>query len=358
MEIRQIVSLSIATVLLSIMGGMFNRRNIMPAFFLLVTAFMLIAVTFPPSAFVDYSAYVDLADHFRDMGFADLPMAEFFSRALIKLFTGVMGDTESGVNVMAGLVFTGTLVGLGLLCFRYAKAPVNIALVVSLYGTLLAFVTLRASFACLLISILILRGPKYDWKSAAIFVVAAGFHISSLLVIPALALYEVFRRIVAGDGRRCVLTYGIVVTLALFWRFMGKTFLDNITYLFTIFLGATSFDRLDYYLNPENVRQGLAHDLFFAGIIAFGFFLFWIDRGSLLMRKRLLFVAFFSIFALLEVNPVMAFRFSPFFMVPLLIEIDFKKQVLTSGNLPFVILGSCTATGILFLFSFLISLAH
>jgi len=78
---------------------------------------------------------------------------------------------------------------------------------------------------------------------------------------------------------------------------------------------------LGTYLGSEFSR-GLGHDLYFAGVLAIGGLVFWLDRESRDLSRRILFVSFFFVFALLQVSPVVASRFSPFFLLPLLLGLD------------------------------------
>jgi hypothetical protein len=99
--------------------------------------------------------------------------------------------------------------------------------------------------------------------------------------------------------------------------------------------------------------RSLGHDLYFLGVAGVGAMIFWLDRASVDLSRRLLFVAFFFVFAVLQVSPVVASRFSPFFLIPLLLQTDVRPALVEprAGALLRVMLP--IAVGALFIADFL-----
>lgn len=320
MQDAQILSLAVASAGTGLAGMSFVRG---PTRLFGAWAVPLVAqlvIWFPPALFADYTAYVLMADGLRDSGYGDLPVPEFASRALLKALTDLTRSPEVAVTAMAGIVLASSLLVLTVLCVRYAPRPSNLALALALFAPLF-FVVLRGSPAYLLIAWMLLRGRE-DRTALALIALGVLFHLSTLLVVPALLSYKLLERVLRADPGRCVRAYAAVVVLGIAARLLSGGFLGQASAMFALLTGGTGFEILQTYLDEDAIQRGIAHDVYFVFVIAFGAFLFWTERRSQSIRRRALFVAFFFVYALLEISPVVAFRFTPFFMIPAVIELD------------------------------------
>jgi hypothetical protein len=255
------------------------------------------------------------------------------------------------------MLLLGAVLGLGLLARKWAPSPANLAIVVALFGPLLAFVLIRGSFAYLLVAFVILRGPRFDVVTAGAILLALAFHMSVLLVIPALTLYAILRLTLADSVRRLLWAGGALTALSLLAPFVLAPFLGFGTELLAANADLSRAAEVANYLNPEFTGRSRGHDLYLLGVVALGALLAWTDRHSSDLRRRTLFLSFFLVFALLQVSPVAAFRFSPYFLFPLLLETDFPTELATRFGPTPVALGLGIGSGVIFLVAFLGCLA-
>jgi hypothetical protein len=353
----QMLALALATLFVALVGTRLQRGDVGLASGLTGGMLLLLSVIFRPSAFADYWPHVWIVDGLHGVEVSQLIGPEMVSRSLLAVLGRVSRNSEAAVDAMATLLLTCSLLGFGLLARKWAATPSNLAVVVGLFGPLLAFVLLRASFAYLLVAFVILRGPRFDALAAGAMLLALGFHLSVLLVLPALALYAILRATVADNFRRFLFTWGAVAVLSLIAPFALAPLLGYGTEALSANPEISRAAEVSNYLNPEFLSRSLGHDLYLLGVVALGLLLAWTDRHSGDLRRRTLFLAFFAVFAFLQVSPVAAFRFSPYFLLPLLLEADFPKALAARfGDTP-VAVALGLGSGVVFLVAFLGCLA-
>jgi len=353
----QMLAVALAALVLAFLGGRLQRGDVGMASGLMGGMLLFLAVIFRPSAFADYWPHVWMVDGLHGVGLGELLGPEMVSRSLLALFGRLFMRSETAVDAMATLLLFGSLLGLGLLARRWAPTPANLAVVVALFGPLLAFVLFRASFAYLLVAFVILRGPRFDGVSAGAMLLALGFHMSALLVLPALALHAILRVTVADSFPRFLWTCGAVAVLSLLAPIALASYLGYGTELLAANPEISRAAEVSNYLNPEFLARSMGHDLYLLGVVALGLLLAWTDRHSGDLRRRTLFLAFFAVFAFLQVSPVAAFRFSPYFLIPLLLETDFPTALATRFGAPAIAVGLGLGSGVVFLVAFLGCLA-
>jgi hypothetical protein len=357
MDPLQQTALGLATLLVAYLGGRLGRGSLDLATWLTGGMLVLLSVFFRPSAFADYWPHVWLVEDLSGVGFDQLFGPEMSSRSFMALVGRVFRRSETGVDVMATILLLGSVLGIRQLARKWAPTPANLAVVMALFGPLLVFVLLRASFAYLLVAFVILRGPRFDVVSAAALLLALSFHMSVLLVIPALAIYAVLRLTVADSVRKFLWTGAAVAALSLLAPFVLTPFLGFGTEVLAANADLSRAGEVANYLNPDFIGRSTGHDLYLLGVVAVGLLLAWTDRHSSDLRRRTLFLSFFLVFALLQVSPVAAFRFSPYFLFPLLLETDFPTELATRFGPTPVALGLGIGSAVIFLVAFLGCLA-
>jgi hypothetical protein len=357
MALAQIVPASLAALLLAFLGGRVHRGGVTLARWLVSGMLLFLAVTFRPSAFADYWPHVWMVDDLFDVNLGQLVGPEMVIRSLLAVFGRLSRRSETAVDVAATLLLAFSLLGLNLLARKWAPTPANLAIVVALFGPLLVFVLIRASLAYLLVAFVILRGPRLDWVSAGAMLLALGFHMSVLLVLPALTLYAILRATVSDNFRRFLWTWGAVALLGLVVPFVLDQYLGHGREILASNPELPRAAEVTFYIDPEFYARSMGHDLYLLGVVAAGVLLAWTDRNSRDLQRRTLFLAFFTIFAFLEVSPVAAFRFSLYFLIPLLLETNFPTALATRfGEIP-VAMALGLGSGVTFLVAFLGCLA-
>jgi hypothetical protein len=353
----QMIALGMAALLVAFLGRCIRPSDLRLATWLTAGMLMFLSAFFRPSDFADYWPHVWLVDDLYDVSYGQLLGPEMVSRSLLALLGREFRRSETAVDVMATLLLAVSLLSINLFARKWAPTPANLAIVVALFGPLLVFVLLRASFAYLLVAFVILRGPRLDIVSGGAMLLALGFHMSVLLVVPALALYAVLRATVADNYRRFLWTGGAVATISLLAPFVLAPYLIYGTEALASNSDVSRAVEVSNYLNPDFIGRSMGHDLYLLGVVALGILLAWTDRGSRNLRRRTLFLAFFLVFAMLQVSPVAAFRFSPFFLLPLILETDFPTALATRFGEDRVALVLSLGSGVIFLIAFLGCLA-
>jgi hypothetical protein len=353
----QIAAIALAATVMGVLAFHLDRADLDRGLAAACAAFLILALAFGPSAFADFDVYVGYSENLRHVDFAGLLAPELVSRSLLKLLASAGGSPESGVALMAAVIFVSTFAGIALLGRSYAPGPANVAALLALFGSLLVFNTLRASPAYLLVAFVILRGPRWDWASAGVLLLALGFHVSVLLAIAALALYALLRWTLGDRPRGNAWVFGILVALAVAGQLALRSGLGEVLQAFAEGSGFARLPELTGYLDEALFSRSVLHDLWYLAVAAFGVVLFHADRGLADFRRRQLFVAFFVVFTVLQASPVVAHRFSPFFLIPLILGTDHQQLVPRLTTSRAFRLGFPVAVGALFVATFLSNLA-
>ena len=323
----QIVAIALAAIVVGSLAFPADRTHLDRDLAAACAAFLILAVSFGPRAFADYDVYFGYCETLQDRDYADLVAPEFFSRALLKLLASASGSPDTGVALMAGLIFVSTFTGIALLSRSYAPGPANVAALLALFGPMLVFNTLRASPAYLLVAFVILRGPRWDWVSACLLLMALGFHVSVLLPTAALALYALLRWTLGDRPRRNAWVLGILVALAIAGQMALRSGLGEVLRLFSEGPDFARLPELTGYLDEALFSRSVFHDVWYLAIAVVGVVLLHADHGLPGFKRRQLFLAFFVIFTVLHASPVVAHRFSAFFLIPLILGTDHQKLV-------------------------------
>jgi len=353
----QIVAIALAAMVVGSLASRADRTDLDSDLAAACAAFLILAVLFGPSAFADYDVYVGYSENLQNADFADLLAPEFASRALLKLLASASGKPETGAVLMAWVIFASTFTGIALLSRRYAPGPASVAVLLALFGPLLVFNTLRASPAYLLVAFVVLRGPRWDWISAGLLLLALGFHVSVLLPIAALALYALLRWTLGDRPRTNAWGFGVLLALAIAGQLALRWKLGEVLQLFSGGFDLARLPALTVYLDEALFSRSVFHDVWYLAIAAVGVLLFHADHGLPGFERRQLFLAFFVIFTVLHASPVAAHRFSAFFLIPLILGTDHRKLVLPLTSSRAFRLGFPVAVGALFVATFLGNLA-
>jgi hypothetical protein len=356
MPALQIVAIALAATVIGSLAFDVDRNDLDRGLAAACAAFLILAVLFGPSAFLDFDVYMQYAESLRQTDFADLVAPEFFSRALLKLLPIASGSPETGVALMAWGIFVSTFTGIALLSRSYSPCPANVATLLALFGPLLVFNTLRASPAYLLVAFVILRGPRWDWASACGLLLALGFHVSALLPTAALALFALLRWTLGDRPGRNAWAFGVLVALAIAGQLALRSRLGEVLQMFSEGSDLARLPALTAYLDEALFSRSVLHDIWYLAVAAVGVVLFYADRGLPEFKRRQLFVAFFVVFAVLEASPNAAERFSSFFLIPLILGTDHQKLIPSLTTSRAFRFGFPIAAGALFVATFLLNL--
>src|SRR5512137_1368068 len=158
----QMLAVALAALVLAFLGGRLQRGDVGMASGLMGGMLLFLAVIFRPSAFADYWPHVWMVDNVYGVDLGQLVGPEMVIRSLFAVLGRLFRRSETVVDLAATLLLASSVLGLNFLARRWAPTPANLAIVVALFGPLLVFVLIRASFAYLLVAFVILRGPRPD----------------------------------------------------------------------------------------------------------------------------------------------------------------------------------------------------
>jgi hypothetical protein len=358
MSAPQILAIALAALVVGSLAFHVERTDLDRGLAAAGAVFLILGVLFGPSAFADYEVYVEYSESLRHVEFADLIAPELVSRALIKLLAVTSGNPETGTAALAWITFVCTFTGIALLSRRYAPGPVNVAVLLALFGPLLLFNTMRASPAYLLVAFVILRGPRWEWTSAGALLLALGFHVSVVLPIVALALYALLRWSLGDRPRRNAWVFGLLVSLAIAGQLLLRSGLGEVLQLFAEGSDFARLPQLAGYLDEALFSHSVLHDIWYLAVASVGVVIFYADHGHPGFRRRQLFVAFFVMFTVLQASPLAAHRFSPFFLIPLILGTDHRELVPPLARSQAFRIGLPVAVGALLVGTFLGNLAN
>jgi len=358
MHILQSLAILLAVVQIGWLASHDDRSDLARTLAAAYAGFLILGALFGPSGFADHLAYVGFAEAARNMNYADLVAPEGIGRALLKLLVSLSGSPEHGVDLLTYLVFGSTLTGIALLSRSYAPAPANVAVLLALAGPLLAFNTLRASPAYLLVAFVILRGPRWDGLTAGLLLLALGFHVTVVLPTGALVLYALFRWALGDRPRRNAWVLGVLLALAIAGQLALRSSLSEAIQFFSEGSELARLPELSAYLDEELFSGSIFHDLWFLGVAAVGVALFWADRKAPGFGRRQLFMAFFLIMTVLHASPVAAHRFSLYLLIPLILGTDYHQLLPSFTASRAYRFGFPLAVGALFAATFLGNLAR
>ena len=309
----------------------------------------VIAVRFAiPSAIVaDYDAYVQLADYLsfrpRNEWISFEPLSSLLLVTL-RQFTGSGYKAVAIAHIMLSVAYV---------AFVYKAVSIRdvtwqgILLSFGLYGSALAFVLLRGTPAYLLIVFALIDAVNGRRRSALFALAAIGFHISALLAVPALLAAYLQNRspIVARFfGGRAVVFLGAGLVLALsvasIPAFLEYT--NIVIRTFSQFIGkyATYFETAND-LEKGRLVGAASNNHFYYTIVVSALVLFYLtcfEPKAIALRAYV--VSSYVIFVVLSLSPVVAFRQSIFWVLPLVILFPWDKYAFRGFGTFFIILAS------------------
>ncbi|MEA1085877.1 hypothetical protein SFC76_16550 [Sphingomonas sp. CD22] len=288
---------------------------------LLVT--ILIHATSDEIAFADAPQYLYYIDNLFFFRGDDWFVFEPFSKINFIALRAMTGDTEKTVALSHYFISTVYLIGT-LVIFPPRQANWRgLLMAFALYGSQLAFVTIRATPAYMFTGIAMMQAFRGRYVSLFYMVVAIMFHISAALALVPMAIVLAGSRI--GD-LRFIHNPRYLICLALLLGALAvvvgpavvdvvKNVFQNIPFLgkYLVFAVGTSDT------NGASIVESFAigHFVLLAGITAF-VFMFLVVPDPLL-RRLSIFVLFsygLYLFVFLAFSPVAAFRQTPFWVIP------------------------------------------
>lgn len=302
----------------------------------------------------DYDSYLVTIDRlyyffeWRDVYF------EPASTLLLYVVRALSASTENSVTLAR--YFT-TAVLLFFMAFFAAKRNVPIIgliAVLAIYGPLLAYVTIRATPAYLLVALAALDSNIGRKRCLLWVVLATQFHISAALAIPPILINFIQNRTSIFDfierSTKGIFIFIVVVAAGFF--FAG----DSLNQL--LYQAVSQIDFLLKYLTyvepltgdtataAEIASESAVYHQIYLGFCTLAFFAFLFSKDEKCVRFRTCVILGYTIFIFMQFSPVTAFRYSIFWMVPGLLLFPWDKFIRNSIMTFVAAIGGC----VIFLF--------
>lgn len=314
------------------------------AYSIIAVLIVLISIFTDPTRYADFDTYVYYLDTLVYYPPSSWLYFEVFSNLNLLAAHWV---TQS---VLSGIVFSHYMLGIiFMLAVLIAYPPRRttwpaLLFTFAVLGPLLAFVTLRATPAYFLIAISVRYAIERRMIAWLCLAVAASFHVSALLAGPALALLYFERNLPAFLRSNQSPRYYLRIALGI----VGIcAILPQISESLTAFLNAIPvLSKYEVYTDVgETAATRVGHYLFLIFITTFtvSYFFFQNESSS---KINMYVLASFSmyIFLFFLTSPVVAFRQSPFWIMPVISVLPWERIGLGRSTAPFFIL-ACAGLG-------------
>lgn len=270
----------------------------------------------------DFSPYVGITENLMSSNFSDLVPFETFSRGMLMISVRVFDDASKAVifvHWINSLIFFGGFV----LVTQLNKDNWQGALLAfATYGVLLCFVTLRATPAYLIAIYAVLNQRLKLSSCMILLILAACFHITALLVVPALLANYLSLRLSFKTHFKiywCIYIIGIVSYVAIMLGLNFGAALGG-------FLG--EYDDLVKFVTYAEEPQvaSVAHRIYFL-LMAILVAMFLWNKTEKIRKQKIFVCVSFAIVALSSISPVVAFRQSIYFTFPMLLIFPWGKWI-------------------------------
>lgn len=288
----------------------------------------VVAIRFAiPSAIVaDYDAYVQLADYLSFRPRSEWISFEPLSSLLLVTLRQFTGSGYSAVGIAHILLSTAYVLFIYKLISVRDISWQGVLLSFGLYGSALAFVLLRGTPAYILVVFALIDAINGKRRAAIFALAAVGFHISALLAVPALLaaylqnknpvvarLFSGRTVVVVGAGLVAALSVASIPAFLEYTNFVIRTFSQ--------FIGkyATYFETANDLEKGRLVGAASNNHFYYTIVVSLlvMFFLTCFDRMAIALRAYI--VTSYVTFMVLSLSPVVAFRQSIFWVLPLVI---------------------------------------
>jgi len=297
------------------------------AFLCALTVGLLVVV--PGSAFADFFSYEAIVEELRIGRLSDILTFEPFSR-LILYVCGALNNNPSNAAAIDyyinGFIFLCTFVPLTL---RYARTWRNVLLLGAVYSPLLAFVAYRATPAYLLAALAYFIRKTHPGRSLGICLLAVGFHVSAALALLPLLLTtgSGLSKVFSGSRSRWMDAW-IVFTGVVLYLVLGGM-VDVLPQVSGFLLGNSELAKFATYAVGAGEVQSIMHRVYFVMVLCTVIFLLATRRDTDTADVR--YVTFsFAIYCVMSISPVVAFRQSLFWMIPLALILPLERYVNTT----------------------------
>lgn len=280
---------------------------------------LIVRFSFSPDQFADFESYVNLADQLYTTEISQWILFEPISNGILFLFRLLAGDSLNAVYLAYWYLSAVFLIGTAILCYQQGVTWQGVVLALGVYGALLAFVTVRATPAYILVALAVIQARNGQWRSILMCIIATTFHISAILSIPAIFVCVAQKRI-----KMCYRFFelNLVCYSIFFGIFLSSTLFHNQIIAFIIWVISSSGGAIEKYLTYVNdVESAKSNNHLIYFIISSVLVLVALNKNKGVISLRGYILTSYFLFSLLSFSPVTAFRQSLFWTIPTLLLI-------------------------------------
>ena len=325
---------------------------------LLVNFLLFVSIIFynlvSPEKISDYDSYLITID--RVYYFFDWNNIYFEPASTLLLYAAraLSSSTENSVTLARCFTTAFLLFFIAFFAAKRNVSSITLIAVLAIYGPLLAYVTIRATPAYLLIALAALDSNVGRKRCFFWVVLAMQFHVSVALAIPIIIINFIQNRTsIFGFIERSTKGILIFITVAAFGLFFAGDSLDQLLY--------RAVSQIDFllkyitYVEPltgdatttaEVASESAVYHQIYLGFCTLAFFAFLFSKNEQCVRFRSCVILGYIIFIFMQFSPVTAFRYSIFWMVPGLLLFPWDKYIRNSIMTFVAAIGGC----VIFLF--------
>jgi hypothetical protein len=307
-------------------------RNKRPwaVFFLVALIITCVRLTIAPQEFADFNGYVYLLDEIIFNKWSLWEYGDPLSWGALSIFRYFSGDSSSAIfigNIYLSLFYL-------LLCFfairRYSICWQSVLFIFSVFGPILAFVTIRATPAYFIILFAALEASRGNIRALFLCLFGAMFHSSAILALPALIASLAQAQFPLVDKAFRSKTIAVVLAVLIVLPFVF--FRDFMTEYARIALDALggAFSRFSIYIKdgqntPVDGTSGSIFQRIYFAISSVALLVFIFTGGKHVRGIQGYLVTSYAVFVFMSADPPSAFRQSLFWMMPLMVVFPWQK---------------------------------
>lgn len=281
---------------------------------------LIVRFSFSPDQFADFESYVQLSDQLYSTEISQWIWLEPASNFILFFFRDITGNSLNAANLAHWYLSVVFLIGFAILCKQHVVNWQGVVLALGIYGSLLAFVTVRGTPAYILVVFATIQARGGQLRSVLTCIVAMTFHVSAILAIPAIVgcLAQQRIRICTRFFEQSFVCYLMILLIFLSSIFLQVHLMNSITWA----IGLTGGDIEKYltYVNDIEPTKSNSHLVYFVALSAFVLVSLKNKNKDVIALRAYVIISYF-IFSLLGFAPVTAFRQSIFWTIPMLLLI-------------------------------------
>lgn len=312
-------------------GSFYGLVTKYPVIAAMAAMVLLFNVLIAPDRFADYQQYLLITDGLRYFYSGSWLGFEAGSNLILLTLRLVTGNTVTAVNLAHYLLGLSYIYLYYLISKEEQVGWRGVLISFALYGALLAFVTIRATPAYLLVTMAALRASRGRTSAIWLAVAATLFHVSAVLAIPPIILNIAQNRWRALDwiNRSTRALAAVVASAMLLFGLLQAAFASAVNTV----IGAIPFlnkyvvytAALDPLKDTGGGNSASINHLIYAIVMSLLVLVALLMPEERCRRLRGYFLLSYAIFLLLEFSPITAYRQSQFWAIPLMLVLPWHR---------------------------------